>query len=174
MMAFSFVILAGLCIWATFAYNEKTAWMRSLDSLLNHRLYYGRQSLDLYGVSLFGQKIEWVGAGLDQNGQMISGRYLYVDCFYVMILQRYGILFTVLLLAALTLTAAVAVRRGDRYLLLVLFFMALHCVLDDLFLYPFYNSLWFAMAWVFGSGIRLPERRRSVPAGRQTANGGTV
>ena len=147
MMAFSFVILAGLCIWATFAYNEKTAWMRSLDGLLNHRLYYGRQSLDLY---------------------------LYVDCFYVMILQRYGILFTVLLLAALTLTAAVAVRRGDRYLLLVLFFMALHCVLDDLFLYPFYNSLWFAMAWVFGSGIRLPERRRSVPAGRQTANGGTV
>ena len=174
MMAFSFVILAGLCIWATFAYNEKTAWMRSLDGLLNHRLYYGRQSLDLYGVSLFGQKIEWVGAGLDQNGQMISGRYLYVDCFYVMILQRYGILFTVLLLAALTLTAAMAVRRGDRYLLLVLFFMALHCVLDDLFLYPFYNSLWFAMALVFGSGIRLPERRRSVPAGRQTVNGGTV
>ncbi len=174
MMAFSFVILAGLCIWATFAYNEKTAWMRSLDSLLNHRLYYGRQSLDLYGVSLFGQKIEWVGAGLDQNGQMISGRYLYVDCFYVMILQRYGIIFTVLLLAALTLTAVMALRRGDRYLLLVLFFMALHCVLDDLFLYPFYNSLWFAMAWVFGSGIRLPERRRSVPAGRQTANGGTV
>ena len=174
MMAFSFVILAGLCIWATFAYNEKAAWMRSLDGLLNHRLYYGRQSLDLYGVSLLGQKIEWVGAGLDQNGQMISGRYLYVDCFYVMILQRYGILFTVLLLAALTLTAAMAVRRGDRYLLLVLSFMALHCVLDDLFLYPFYNSLWFAMAWVFGSGIRLPERHRSVPAGRQTANGGTV
>ena len=174
MMAFSFVILAGLCIWATFAYNEKTAWMRSLDGLLNHRLYYGRQSLDLYGVSLFGQKIEWVGAGLDQNGQMISGRYLYVDCFYVMILQRYGIIFTVLLLAALTLTAVMALRRGDRYLLLVLFFMALHCVLDDLFLYPFYNSLWFAMALVFGSGIRLPERRRSVPAGRQTVNGGTV
>ncbi len=174
MMAFSFVILAGLCIWATFAYNEKTGWMRSLDGLLNHRLYYGRQSLDLYGVSLFGQKIEWVGAGLDQNGQMISGRYLYVDCFYVMILQRYGIIFTVLLLAALTLTAVMALRRGDRYLLLVLFFMALHCVLDDLFLYPFYNSLWFAMALVFGSGIRLPERRRSVPAGRQTVNGGTV
>ena len=77
-------------------------------------------------------------------------------------------------LAALTLTAVMALRRGDRYLLLVLFFMALHCVLDDLFLYPFYNSLWFAMAWVFGSGIRLPERRRSVPAGRQTVNGGTV
>ena len=174
MMAFSFVILAGLCIWATFTFNDKIKWMRTLDNLLNHRLYYGRQSLDLYGFSLFGQKIEWVGAGLDQNGQMISGRYLYVDCFYVMILQRYGILFTVLLLAALTLTAVTALRRGDRFLLLVLFFMALHCVLDDLFLYPFYNSLWFAMAWVFGSGIRLPERRRSVPADRQTVNGGTV
>ncbi|HAS20662.1 MAG TPA: hypothetical protein DCR16_02885, partial [Lachnospiraceae bacterium] len=98
---------------------------------------------------------------------------LYVDCFYVMVLQRYGILFTILLLAALTLTAAVAVRRGDRYLLLVLFFMALHCVLDDLFLYPFYNSLWFALSWIFGSGLRLPERRGRVPAGQRTVHGGT-
>lgn len=173
LMAFSFVILAALCIWATFAYNEKTAWMRSLDSLLNHRLYYGRQSLDLYGVSLFGQKIEWVGAGLDQNGQMIAGRYLYVDCFYVMVLQRYGILFTILMLAALTAAAVTALLRGDRFLLLVLFFMALHCVLDDLFLYPFYNSLWFALSWIFGSGLRLPERRGRVPAGQRTVHGGT-
>ena len=79
-----------------------------------------------------------------------------------------------LLLAALTLTAVTALRRGDRFLLLVLFFMALHCVLDDLFLYPFYNSLWFALAWVFSSQLRLPERRKRSIAGRQTANGGTV
>ena len=161
LMALSFVILAGAAFVLTWTYDPASSWQAALNKVLTGRLYYGRTSLSLYGFGLFPRRIEWVGNGLDANGEALTGIYMYVDCLYIQILQRYGILFTLALLGLLTAAALRVRARGRWYILLVLTYMALTCLVDDLFLYPFFNCIWFILSDVLVGppmALREPEQ----------------
>ena len=130
----------------TFIYDGSIPWMRRLNSMLESRLSLGKRSLEDHGFGIFGKQILWVGNGLDAFGNSVEGPYTYVDCLYVKILQRYGILFTVSLLSLLT-WAMVRLWKQKHYLLiLICASVAAHCILDDLSLSLHYNTFWIAMA----------------------------
>lgn len=129
----------------TVFYDGKVAWMRRLNNSLSGRLNLGQRSLEHYGVELLGQKIEWVGNGLDSAGNSVEASYDYVDCLYVKILQRYGVLFWVVLLILLTWAMYCLWKRREYYILLVSTTVALHCVLDDLSFALHFNTFWIAM-----------------------------
>lgn len=147
-IASSFAVSAVVSVVLTVMYDSRIPWMRRLNSALEGRLNLGRKSLSTHGIALFGKKIAWVGNGLDANGNLIKESYTYVDCLYVKILQRYGIVFSVLLLVLLTWAMFRLWKRKEYHLLLISGTVAVHCLLDDLSFALHYNTFWIAMGVV--------------------------
>ena len=87
-------------------------------------------------------------AGLDGFGNSVVGTYSYVDCLYVKILQRYGLLFTLALVVLMTWAMIRLWKRREYYIVLILASVAAHCVLDDLSFTVHYNTFWLALGAV--------------------------
>lgn len=146
--AASFVLCAAFSLIMTAEYDSSLPWMRKLNTILESRLRLGHVSLLENGYYFFGQKIEWLGNGLDGFGNSAVGTYSYVDCLYVKVLQRYGILF---LIAMGVLTSWAMIRlykRREYHILLICATVAVHSVLDDLSFTLHYNTFWVAMGVV--------------------------
>lgn len=144
----SYVVCFLISIWLSLNYSESIPWMRELNTIFGSRLKFGRNSLLLYGVKLFGLgNVGWVGNGLDAYGNKSHGSYLYVDNMYIQLLQRYGFVFIILFLILATIVMIQCYKRKD-YLLTILFaLIALHGLIDDGVLYLQMNTFWL----LFGS-----------------------
>lgn len=148
-MICSFWICALASIGLTVFYDSSVPWMDLLNTFVGGRLRLGRNSILEYGMTVFGQRVSWYGWGLDVNGEVSSlslTNYNYVDCGYLNVLQHYGVLVLVICLTALTVALVRCYRKKNYYLLILLTFVALHAMIDDLIIYLFYNSLWFVVA----------------------------
>ncbi len=143
LMIFSFVILFVMCLYFTASYNNTVSWQNQLNSFLGNRLSLGKASLMESGVSLFGQRLELVGNGLDAYGNKNTNPYNYVDSFFIQVLQRYGIIFSIVWISILTFAMYRCYKMKDYYMLVCLSIIALHCSIDDLSLYLYYNTFWF-------------------------------
>lgn len=141
----SYVLSAAFSYLFTGIYNGNIPWMRRLNSILESRLSLGKRSLEDHGFGFLGRHISWVGNGLDAFGNSGDGSYTYVDCFYVKILQRYGIMFTVGLLSLVTWSMVRLWKQKEYLLLLICASVAVHCILDDLSFALHYNTFWIAM-----------------------------
>lgn len=144
----SFVICAAFSLIMTIRYDAALPWMRKLNSMLEGRLRLGHTSLIEHGVRWFGQEIEWLGNGLDAFGNSVVGTYSYVDCLYVKLLQRYGIVFMILMAVLVSWSMIRLYRRREYHVLLISATVAVHCVLDDLSFTLHYNTFWLAMGVV--------------------------
>lgn len=154
-MAASFAIFSIGSLLMTIFYDSTKPWMRRLNAALEGRLNLGRKSLSRHGINLFGMEIEWIGNGLDVDGNTVEGVYSYVDCLYVKVLQRYGLVFTVLLIGLLCWAMFRLWRRKEYHILLISASVAAHCVLDDLSFSLHYNTFWIAMGVALLNPIML-------------------
>ncbi len=135
-----------ISLFLTLGYNAHIGWMRTLNSILGARLALGKVSIILYGVSFLGKKnLNWLGAGLDANGEIPKGNYLWVDNAYIQMLQRFGIIATLVIVLILTIVMVKCIKQGFYYLAIMFAFLAVKFMIDDLSLYLYYNSLWFAV-----------------------------
>lgn len=145
LMIFSFVVCFIGSVWLTVTYNPSVKWQKELNILFEKRLSLGKISLVKNGITLFGQKISWVGNGLDAYGKKNVDTYTYVDNLYIQIIQHYGIVLTVLFLVLFTAVFVQCYRNKQYYFMIALFFMAGHGMVDDLILYLHYNTFWFVL-----------------------------
>ena len=83
--------------------------------------------------------INWIGNGLDINGQRGLSEYLYVDNLYIQILQRYGLFVLVILLVIFTLTLHHLLKQKQYVLSLILIILSFHAIIDDLIINLHYN-----------------------------------
>ena len=143
--AASFGICGSVSMVMTGIYNGSIPWMRKLNSMLESRLSLGKRSLESKGVSLFARQISWVGNGLDAFGNSTNKAYTYVDCLYVKVMQRYGILFIAALLGIATWAMYRLWKQKHYHILLISATVAVHCILDDLSFSLHYNTFWIAM-----------------------------
>jgi len=141
----SYALSAAFSFTFTGIYDGTIPWMRRFNSMLESRLSLGKRSLKDHGFGLFGRHISWVGNGLDAFGNAVEESYTYVDCFYVKILQRYGVLFTAGLLGLLTWSMIRLCKQKHYLLLVICASVAGHCILDDLSFALHYNTFWIAM-----------------------------
>lgn len=148
LMVGSFLICAVVSLIITVEYNGAVPWMRKLNSMLESRLRLGHASLDEYGVKWFGQEIVWLGNGLNAYGNSTVGTYNYVDCLYVKLLQRFGIVFMVMMAVLVGWSMYRLYQRKEYHILLISATVAAHCVLDDLSFALHYNTFWMAMGVV--------------------------
>lgn len=123
-------------------YDPSVTLMYRINRIFGNRLALGQQSLKTYGVSLLGENIQWIGNGLDVDGAVTAGDYLYVDNMFLQFLQHYGILLTILCLIALTWMMYKLVRKKEYLLIFIFCTIAGRALIDNLPLHLWYNSFW--------------------------------
>lgn len=141
-----FLISAAVSIGLAVVYDPVNPLLSYLDqdSLLGGRLRLSNSALLSYGVPLFGQRVDLIGNGLSFSGTYERlGTYNYIDALFVQTLVRYGLLSTVVFLGLLTAVSWRAWKAQNWGLVIVLVFIALHCVIDDLSLYLYFNPFLF-------------------------------
>ncbi len=164
-MVCSFLLTFLVSIIMIAGYNPSVAWQAKLNITLGRRLSLAKESLNQYGVSLFGNEdIRWMGNALDQYGNKNDGPYLFVDNYYVNIMQKYGIVLLAGVLALMTYASWRCYQRKELYLLSIFTILAAHFVIDNLYMYIHYNTFWFA------AGIMLFNPTENGPADLSALN----
>lgn len=81
-----FILLCGL-------YDPAVIGWERIDDVLSGRLRLGRAALETYPLTLFGQRIAWVGSGGPEGVYVWESSYNYVDNSYIKDLLDYGLIF---------------------------------------------------------------------------------
>lgn len=154
LMVFSFILCSIFSLITTIKYDASNPQMNKLNETFGGRLYLGHISLDKYPINLLGHDTKYIGNGLDMYGNKTSGTYFYVDCLYLNLLEKYGLIFTVILLLLLTYSLSNTLKEKDYFLLVILTFFALHGIIDDLEIYIYYNTFWFIISKNFSKYLK--------------------
>ncbi|WP_329887107.1 hypothetical protein [Pseudoramibacter faecis] len=167
---FSFVLGAVMTAVVTRFYDIGQADWQRLNLAIGNRLWYGQATFKSYGVKPFGQTIAWVGNGLQASGKPVAGIYNYVDNFYLHYLLNFGFVFSVLLIAAVTIALWVMLCKGEGCLLMIFALLACHGLIDDMILYPYFNTFLLILSPYLLLGlrafrIRMKRQRRARSAG---------
>ena len=148
-MVCSYLICAITSYYVTVIYDASIHWMVKLNDILGGRLYLGQTSLKNEGITLTGNsKLNLVGNGLDMYGRKSTNLYNYVDCFYIQVTQRFGIVFFVIFIMLITVVLYKCLLSKNVYYLMIMATIAVHCMIDDLLFYPYNNTLWIAMVGI--------------------------
>ena len=94
---YSFLILAAVCIALSALYNNNISFFRLLNRITNQRFSLAYRALIEHGVHLFASYVPSYGINSSADGF-----YNFIDCSYVNILIRYGIVLLVFYVAAMT------------------------------------------------------------------------
>lgn len=165
-----FVLCAAVSIVLTIQYDASIHWMRELDSdsLLGGRLRLGQRAIDTYGITLLGQRVDLIGNGLTFSGEWVrEGQYNYVDSLYVQLIVRYGLLFSLIFTLLMTLVMRTAMKACDYQLVACLIAMSLHCMVDDLSLWLYFNPF---LLLIGGSLFQSRQLYKSLGAREAIAN----
>lgn len=146
--------VTGLIVWTagvivpvvlTYFYNPSIKFFQTLNTTLTGRLSLGHKTMLLYGVDLFGQRIDWE---LQQRSTSVFDDYLYVDSSFVNILLHYG----VILLFVIWLSYYLLIKRGyfNTVEMLVFIVLILHSMFDPQFFELMYNPLLLLIGLVWG------------------------
>lgn len=120
-------------------YTSAGSGLRAVDNFLGGRIYLASKSLYNYGFSWLGKNIQWVGNGLNADGQRSTMSYLYVDNMYIQVLQKYGLLYLIIFVTLLTITLFILYRKKQYLLFLILSILAVYAMIDDLTFNLHYN-----------------------------------
>ncbi len=158
-MSTSFLVFSISSLYLNINYDSSNDNMVQLNKILENRLLLGYNSTFEYDINLFGNDVQFVGNGLDSQGNLSTEEYNYVDCLYLNVLEKYGLIFFIILLSLLTYTAFKIWKKNDYPILVILFILALHGAIDDLGIYLHYNTFWFIIGECFISRISNADKR---------------
>ena len=91
---------AAVSILATRLFDQENRAFSEINELFSGRLYLGQKGWDDFGLSLFGQTIDMVGFG---GSIERPDNYFFIDCSYMNVMLRYGIVFLVVLVGVYTI-----------------------------------------------------------------------
>ncbi len=94
-------VIVAIALTAQFLYDGSQRFWVKASEFVNGRIRLGHEGIDLFGITVWGQKIKWVGAGGARKHP--DWVYNYVDCSYLKYLLHYGIVFEILLLLGIIL-----------------------------------------------------------------------
>lgn len=157
-----FIVCALLSVIISFWYTPHISWMAKLNSALGGRVKFGEIAFKRYGLSTWGQNVVMRGNGLRADGTRSRSEYFYIDCLYVRFLQEYGIIFSVIMLLLLTIAMYKMWQKRKYLLIVVLSILAIHAVVDDLILLPYYNTFWIVLSYFIFSTKSLEFNHKKI------------
>lgn len=130
---------AALMFAASTAYSSGMSIFVKLDGIMSGRLMLGHKGLVKYGITLFGQQIDMVGNG--GVAEQVKD-YFFVDCSYLYVFLRYGLIFLVIVLGTYVLCCKK--YQKDPYFLAAIVLVAINCMIAHHLVELAYNP--FALA----------------------------
>lgn len=154
--ALSFIICFIVSLVLVIAYNPGNDALLFLDMLLDGRLRLGSEAVHSYGIGLFSQDVLFVGNILTAQGILEQpAQYNYVDALFIQMLIKCGLLYTLFVLYVITKTAFIVKSKKDNIMLLIIAFLALRSLIDDLamnlYFDPFIMVASLAVKFMMGS-----------------------
>lgn len=123
--------IAIISIVTCIVYNDENNFLVKINSFINNRLIMGHNALLEHGVTLFGERIRWIGfGGLGYTTSALKEEYNFVDCSYVKVLLDYGIIFFVVMLSGYALVSYRAIKQKDRFLCICILFMCIYSIIE--------------------------------------------
>ena len=141
LMCFSHIVGSFVSIILSVLYTPKAPFFSKLNTLLTGRLHYGHKAIESFGISLLPRKIEFVGNGLNAFGLKTIGEYNYVDCLYLQVLLRYGLIFFIIFILFLVYIGCCAHKNKSYNFLLTFSICALQYMIDDLSIALYFNPI---------------------------------
>ncbi|HBI63472.1 MAG TPA: hypothetical protein DDY31_20050, partial [Lachnospiraceae bacterium] len=124
----------------TSAYREEDEFLEAINLSMSGRLMLGKKGLKQFGLSLFGKDVPMEGMG----GSLWHAKpYFFIDCSYLFILLRYGILF--LGIVFIIYGAICYKRREDTALMFTILLLAISSAIDHHLLEEAYNPFGYAL-----------------------------
>ena len=150
-LIYSMPIAAVFMFAASYFYSSGNSVFLALDSFMSARLKLGHKGLMKYGVTLFGQPIKMVGNG--GTTKVSASQYFFIDCSYLYIFLRYGVLFLLITLAVYVICCQKF--QNDPYFIAVIILISINCMIAHHIIELTYNP--FALA-LFAAAPQLEQR----------------
>lgn len=128
----AFIINPIILLWIMF-YSPSELYIL-FDRLTNNRMRLGVEGLRNYGVSLFGQKVDFIV----KNSNWVN-QYNYIDSSYIQSLVVNGLIFTVCILMLYTYTLYKSTKSKNVFLSTVLIAISIHSMFDPQFIWIWYS-----------------------------------
>ena len=133
-----FPIFMCLLIWMlTSFYNDNSVnLVRLNESFLSNRLLLGKQGIDDYGISFFGNYVIEVGYGGRTDW---PGMYYFLDSSFISIGIKYGIVFLALMIFMMV-KHIIRLQKEKEYIWeIVIIILILQCFMEHHFIQYWYN-----------------------------------
>ena len=115
-------------------YNPDNKILAFLNKALTERLKFGKRTFDDYNVTLLGQYVAMEGNGRKTN---FDFRYTFIDCSYLNMLMRFGIIVFIIVLFLIEITM---IRNYNNIFILGLIaLICLHSAIEHHFFEYYYN-----------------------------------
>lgn len=122
--------------YVSYIYNPSVNWLYELDNFLTGRLRLGNIGLEEYGVTLFGNHIEWIVL----EKAILLREYFFVDSSSLSTLLNYGLLFSIIIFGGFYLVSKnIIINNNNKIFLVVVIVLLLHSAFDPQFLNLLYN-----------------------------------
>lgn len=142
---YSFLILCVLSIYLHCFYDPSIEWMNSLNEILADRLRLGHQGIEKYGVTLFGNDVEYVSF----NQVTEFSPYFFLDSSYQRILINFGAVVVLLLVLGFTLLSKLIIFNNNIYYGISIVFLLGHSFTDPQLLDPIFNPFSLILAYIY-------------------------
>lgn len=164
-----FVYLHSLYLIPLFAivlcwmYTPSNSLLSKINDFVSNRLLMGHNALYKYPITLFGQKIEWVGfGGLGYIYNELPGEYNAVDCSYINILLSNGIIIMLIAIVGYILTAYCELKQGDRHFCVAILFMSIYCLIEPPYIESGFNPFVWTLSVLLTKGITIKRNKGGV------------
>lgn len=134
------VTCCGISFLGAYSYNGSLKWMRSINGLLSDRLRLGNMALSKYGITLFGQPIEWVGNSVLSPATSSMKEYNYVDCSYLQIGLEHGLIVLLLTLTVYTVLMILYYREKRIFAVFVLAVIVMFAITEPRLMNFMFNA----------------------------------
>lgn len=130
-----------LSLYSTLSYDSSDIGWVAANVVLSGRLALGLEAIEEFGIPWLGQVVKMFGAGFTGVGE----EYNYVDCAYIQMLLRWGIVVVALFLLGFVRICRDAYKRRDLVLMFALFIAGISAMITQFLFYLNYCVFIFAL-----------------------------
>lgn len=127
--------------------------MIRFNQALNGRLALAKSALENYGVTLWGEKISWIGNTSNLN----RNYYNYVDCGYIKIVLDYGLVIGIAVIAAYIYFMYCMIEDENRMGCLLICFMLLEAFTLPTLVGLNYNPFFILLGGIFHGKTKVRQ-----------------
>ncbi|MDY4479231.1 MAG: hypothetical protein SPE33_04230 [[Pasteurella] aerogenes] len=119
----------AIIFYLSYYYDSTNDKFEIINSLLSGRLKLGHDALINYGITIFGQKIEFIGLG--GAVQSMTEDYNYVDSSFLKFLLSYGAVFSIISILVMVYLSYNRFILGDYKFIAIIFIISLNAMIED-------------------------------------------